>query len=425
LPRTALRPVSSGLAKRRYKISHPRTIMPTERTDRIKTILADLVGFDTVSHKSNLPLVDHVEAYLATHGVRARRIVDETGRKAALWVTIGPADRPGIVLSGHTDVVPVEGQEWSSDPFTLREQDGKLFGRGSADMKGFVAVCLAMVPEMTSAKLAAPIHLALSYDEEVGCVGVRPLLDEVNKLPVKPLACFVGEPTLMQVAIGHKGKHALRAIVQGLACHSSLAPQGVNAVEYAADLIVEVRRRAEHIAASGQRDELYDIPYTTLLTSIVHGGTALNIVPEACELQFEARGLGVHEAKQVTDEIVAWTKTKLEPAMQARHADSGIEFEEILEYPALDMAADDPLVTFAKTLAGKNSHIKVSFGTEAGLFVATSDIPSVVIGPGAIAQAHRPDEFVEIAELERCAGMIEKLVARCVEPNGLDELRRA
>lgn len=398
--------------------------MPSERTDRIKTILADLVGFDTVSHKSNLPLVDHVEAYLAAHGVSAQRITDDTGQKAALWVTIGPADRPGIVLSGHTDVVPVDGQEWSSDPFTVREHDGKLFGRGTADMKGFVATCLAMVPEMTRARLAAPIHLALSYDEEVGCVGVRPLLDEVNKLGIKPLACFVGEPTLMQVAIGHKGKHALRAIVQGLACHSSLAPQGVNAVEYAADLITEVRRRAEQIAVSGQRDELYDIPYTTLLTSIVHGGTALNIVPEACELQFEARGLGVHEAKQVTDDIVAWARFKLEPAMQARQADSGIDFEEILEYPALDMPADDPLVTFTKTLAGKNSHIKVSFGTEAGLFVAIADIPSVVIGPGAIAQAHKPDEFVEIAELERCADVIEKLIARCAEPDGLDELRR-
>jgi acetylornithine deacetylase len=399
--------------------------MPSDRTDRIKTILADLVGFDTVSDKSNLALVEHVEAYLAEHGIKGQRIADSTGRKAALWVTIGPADKPGVVLSGHTDVVPVAGQNWSHDPFKLIERDGKLYGRGTADMKGFVAVCLAMVPEMVRAKLAAPIHLAISYDEEVGCVGVRPLLEEINRLKVKPLACFVGEPTLMQVAIGHKGKHALRAIVRGEAVHSSLAPDGVNAVEHAADLIAEIRRRAREIAAGGARDTLYDVPFTTLLTSIVQGGTALNIVPDACELQFEARGLGVHESKEVTDGIVAWAKSELEPAMQHGHPDCGIDFEEIVDYPALDMADSDCLVTFAKTLAGRNNHIKVSYGTEAGLFVTMADIPSVVIGPGAIAQAHKPDEFIQIAELERCADVIEKLIGQCERADGLEALRRA
>lgn len=398
--------------------------MPTDRTQRITALLADLVGFDTTSHKSNLALIDYVERYLASHGVSALRIPDATGEKAALWVTIGPADKPGIVLSGHTDVVPVDGQDWSSDPFTLREQDGKLYGRGTADMKGYVATCLAMVPEMARAKLAAPIHLAISYDEEVGCVGVRPMLDKVNKLAVKPLACFVGEPTLMQVAIGHKGKHALRARLRGQACHSSLAPDGVNAVEYAAEMITEIRRRARVIAADGARDTLYDVAHTTVLTSVVHGGTALNIVPDACELEFEVRGLGVHEARQVTGEIVAWTETELVPAMRAGHPEAGVTFEDILEYPALATPADHPLVTFAKTLAGRNSHIKVSFGTEAGLFVAMADIPAVVIGPGAIAQAHKPDEYVEVAELERCAEMISRLITRCATPGGLDELRR-
>jgi acetylornithine deacetylase len=398
--------------------------MTSERTDRIRKLLTELVGFDTVSDKSNLALVDHVEDYLRSHGVSAQRITDSTGQKAALWVTIGPADTPGIVLSGHTDVVPVAGQNWSHDPFTLTERDGKLYGRGAADMKGFVAVCLAMVPEMARAKLAAPIHLALSYDEEVGCVGVRPLLEEVNKLPVKPLACFVGEPTLMQVAIGHKGKHALRAIVRGQACHSSLAPQGVNAVEYAAELITEIRRRAQEISNGAAYDRLYDIPHTTLLTSIVHGGTALNIVPDTCELQFEARGLGVNEAKEVTDGIVAWAASELVPAMQSANPDCGVDFEQILQYPALAIQPGNPLVTFAKTLAGRNDHIKVSYGTEAGLFVAIADIPSVVIGPGAIAQAHRPDEYVEIAQLERCAEMIEKLIAQCSMTDGLDMLRR-
>jgi acetylornithine deacetylase len=398
--------------------------MPSDRINRIKAILAELVGFDTVSDKSNLALIDYVEAYLATHDVSAQRIMDPTGQKAALWVTIGPADKPGIVLSGHTDVVPVTGQSWSHDPFALVERDGRLYGRGAVDMKGFVATCLALVPEMTRAKLTAPIHLAISYDEEVGCIGVRPLLSEVNKLQVKPLACFVGEPSLMQVAIGHKGKHALRAIVRGEAVHSSLAPQGVNAVEYAADLIAEIRRRARQIAAGSARDALYDVPFTTLLSSVVQGGTALNIVPDACELQFEARGLGVHESKEVTDGIVAWARAELEPAMRQGHPDCGVDFEEIVDYPALDLADSHPLVTFAKTLAGRNSHIKVSYGTEAGLFVAMADIPSVVIGPGAIAQAHKPDEFIEIAELERCAEMIERLIAQCEKADGLDALTR-
>jgi acetylornithine deacetylase len=398
--------------------------LQNDRTIRIRKLLADLIGFDTVSDRSNLPLVDHVERYLAAFDVKVRRITDSTGQKAALWVTIGPEDKAGVVLSGHTDVVPVTGQHWSHDPFTLVERDGRLYGRGTADMKGFVAVCLAMVPEMARANLAAPIHLALSYDEEVGCVGVRPLLDEVNRLPVKPLACFVGEPTLMQVAIGHKGKHALRAIFRGRACHSSLAPEGVNAVEHAAELIAEVRSRARFIAAQGVRDELYDVAHTTLLSSVIHGGTALNIVPDRCAVDFEARGLGVSEAREVTDAIVAWTRAELEPAMRAAHPDCGIDFEEILAYPALAMADDHPLVTFAKQLAGRNQHIKVSFGTEAGLYVSMGDIPSVVIGPGAIAQAHKPDEFVEMAELERCAGFIDQLIGQCSKENGLEKLRR-
>jgi acetylornithine deacetylase len=398
-------------------------IMPTERHDRIRKLLADLVAFDTTSDRSNLPLIDYVERYLASFGISARRIVDGTGQKASLWVTIGPENKPGIVLSGHTDVVPVAGQDWSSDPFTLTERDRRLYGRGAADMKGFVAVCLAMVPEMRSARLTAPIHLALSYDEEIGCVGVRPLLAEVNRLPVKPLACFVGEPTLMQVTIGHKGKHAVHATFRGQGCHSSLAPTGVNAVEHAADLIAEIRKRARRIAAEGERDELYDIAHTTLLTSIVQGGTALNIVPDRCTLQFEARGLGVREAKQVTDAIVAWAKAEIEPAMQAADPDCGIDFDEILEYPALAMPPDHALVTFAKQLAGRNSHAKVSFGTEAGLFVALAGIPSVVIGPGAIAQAHKADEFLEVSELENCAGFIARLIAHCTKDDALEDLR--
>lgn len=389
--------------------------MPSSRPERIRKLLSDLVGFDTVSDRSNLPLIAHIESYLAAFGVKSERIVDTTGQKASLWVTIGADDRPGYVLSGHTDVVPVVGQEWSHDPFRLIERDGKLYGRGTTDMKGFVAVCLAMVPEMVEAKLATPIHLAISYDEEIGCVGVRPMLGEVAKKKTKPLGAFIGEPTQMQVIIGHKGKHGVRATFKGLARHSSIAPDGVNAIEYAAELITEIRRRAIKLASEAERNSLYDVPHSTLLTSIVHGGAALNIVPDACIVEFECRGIGITESREVTDAIVAWAKAELEPAMKARNPECGIAFEEILDYPALDTEADAPIVTLAKSLAGRNDHAKVAFGTEASLFASMADIPSVVIGPGSIAQAHTPDEFVEMAELEKCAGFVEKLIAHCAK----------
>ena len=398
-------------------------IMPNHRAGLIRRLLADLIAFDTVSDRSNLPLITYIERYLASFGITGRRILDDTGHKASLWITIGPGDRPGIVLSGHTDVVPVAGQSWSSDPFELVERDGRLYGRGTADMKGFIAVCLAMVPEIHRANLAMPIHLAFSYDEEVGCVGVRPLLRELSRAPVKPLGCFVGEPTQMQVAIGHKGKHAIRATFRGHASHSSLAPTGVNAVEYAAELITEIRRRAAQLATKGARDEMYDVAHTTMLTSVVRGGTALNIVPDHCVLEFEARGLGINESKSVTDAIIAWVKAEIEPAMRKTEPGCRIDFEQILEYPALEMQPEHSLVTLAKQLADRNSHTKVSFGTEAGLFVSVAGIPAVVIGPGSIAQAHKPDEFVKLSELLNCADFIERLIVHCTENRDLGDPR--
>jgi acetylornithine deacetylase len=355
-------------------------IMQDQKAELIRRLLTDLVAFETVSDRTNLPLIGYIENYLASFGITGRRIVDESGQKASLWVTIGPDDRPGMVLSGHTDVVPVAGQDWSNNPFELIERDGRLYGRGTTDMKGFVAVCLAMVPEMRQAKLTMPIHLAISYDEEVGCVGVRPLLRQLGRAPVRPLGCFVGEPTQMQVTIGHKGKHGVRATFRGQACHSSTAPSGVNAIDYAAELITEIRRRAAELARLGTRDEMYDVKHTTLLTSIVQGGTALNIVPDRCAVDFEARGLGISESKEVTSAIVAWAKAAIEPAMRSANSGCGIDFEEILEYPALDMNPAHSLVTLAKQLTGRNSHAKVSFGTEASLFVSMAHIPAVVMG---------------------------------------------
>jgi acetylornithine deacetylase len=387
--------------------------MPSQRADRIRKLLADLVAFDTVSDRSNLALITYIESYLASLGISGQRIVDETGQKASLWVTIGPNERPGFVLSGHSDVVPVAGQKWTHDPFKLTERDGRLYGRGTTDMKGFVAVCLAMVPDMIDAVLKTPIHLAISYDEEIGCVGVRPMLREITKKQVKPLGCFVGEPTEMKVIIGHKGKHGVRATFRGLARHSSIAPDGVNAIEYAAELITEIRRRAMLLAAKKSQDGLYDVPHSTLLTSIVHGGAALNIVPDTCTVEFECRGIGITESREVTDAIVAWAKAEIEPAMEKRHPDCGIDFAEILDYPALDTQVDNAIVTLAKKLAGRNDHAMVAFGTEASLFASVADIPSVVIGPGAIAQAHTPDEFVEMSELMKCSDFVAKLIGHC------------
>jgi acetylornithine deacetylase len=377
-------------------------------------ILAALVSFDTTSRNSNLPLVDWVERYLAAHGVAVERVYDASGEKANLWATIGPTDRPGFILSGHTDVVPVDGQEWSSDPFALVERDGRLYGRGTCDMKGFLACCLAAVPTMRAAPLQKPIHLAFSYDEEVGCVGVRGLIARLADGDVQPEACFVGEPTSMQVVTAHKGKRSFEAIVTGRSCHSSLAPEGVNAVDYAAMLALEVRRMGDDFLRHGARDELFTVPVSTAHTGILEGGTALNIVPDRARLLFEFRLLPGDDPDAAEAAIRRHARDVLEPAMRAVAPEAGIDIRRISEFPGLDTAADAPVTQLARRLAGRNDHGKVAYGTEAGLF-AEIGIPAVVVGPGDIAQAHRPDEFIEAAELDRCVTFIDRLVGYCCE----------
>ena len=375
-------------------------------------ILEALVGFDTTSRNSNLVLIDWIERYLDRFGVAHERIPDATGTKANVWATIGPAGTPGYILSGHTDVVPVDGQSWTNDPFRLTERDGKLFGRGATDMKGFLACCLAAVPDMAARPLRQPIHLAISYDEEVGCVGVRGLIARLKGAPVKPAGCFVGEPTLMGVVIGHKAKRSLTVTVHGQTCHSSLAPHGVNAVEYAARLIVKIRDIAQRLARDGARDTLYDVPYTTGHTGVVHGGTALNIVPDLCVFEFEFRSIAADNIEALVDEVVGFAREVLEPAMKAVAPQAGITFEEKSGFPGLETPAGADLVRFTKQLAGASDHAKVAYGTEAGLFAAAG-IPSVVIGPGSIDQAHKADEFVAISELAKCGGFIDRLLAQC------------
>lgn len=373
-------------------------------------MLARLMAFDTTSRNSNLPLIDFAEAYLREAGARTERIVDESGTKANLWVSIGPEDVPGIVLSGHTDTVPVDGQDWTSDPFILTERDGLFYGRGSCDMKGFVAVALAMVPRMVEAGLKRPIHLALSYDEEVGCLGVRRMLEALAHRPLKPAGCIVGEPTLMAIAIGHKTKRSLRAVVRGTAGHSSRAPEFVNAVEHGARIVVKMREIAQRLEREGGRDDLYDIAHSTAHVGMSHGGIALNIVPDRCEIVFEFRVLPEEDADALVAEITEFVRVEVEPEMQARDAGTGVRIELTAAFPGLSTDADHAMTTLAKRLAGRNDHIKVAYGTEAGLFDEMGGIPTIICGPGSIGQAHKPDEFVSGEQLAACEAFIARLI---------------
>ncbi|HEV2603788.1 MAG TPA: acetylornithine deacetylase [Microvirga sp.] len=376
-------------------------------------LLATLVAFDTTSRNSNLALIDWAEGYLAGFGFTSERIYDPTGRKANLWAIIGPADLPGFILSGHTDVVPVDGQSWTSDPFTLREEGGRLYGRGACDMKGFLACCLSAAERMRDASLSRPIHLALSYDEEVGCVGARGIVERLRAKPVRPEACFVGEPSGMGVVIGHKSKRSVRVTVRGLTCHSSLAPQGVNAVEYGAKLVAEIGRIGERLAASSPQDALYDVPVSTAHVGVLQGGTALNIVPDTCSILFEFRTVAGVDPDALVAEVERYAREVLEPRMRAVDPATGIDFDVYAGFPGLDTAPDAEVVTFAKALAGRNDHAKVAYGTEAGLFQHIAEVPTVVIGPGSIDQAHKADEWIETEQLAKCEAFIDRLIERC------------
>jgi len=374
-----------------------------------RDLLAQLIAFDTTSRNSNLPLIAHIEAYLDSYGISSRRIYDTTGLKANLFATIGPSGAQGVILSGHTDTVPVEGQDWASDPFTLEAREGRLYGRGSCDMKGFIACVLAAVPDLVARPLAKPVHLAFSYDEEVGCVGVIGLLEMLQAEPVNAAFCIVGEPTLMTVMTGHKAKRSMQVTVRGRSCHSSLAPEGVNAVDYAARMIVRMQDIAARLAQSGGRDEAYDVPHSTAHTGIVTGGTALNIVPDLCSFTCEFRVLPFEDADALVAELRAYAKDELEPAMQRIAPEAGIEIEVFAQFPGLDTDSAQEIVPLAKRFAGGNGQGKVAFGTEGGRFHAMLGVPTVICGPGSIAQAHKPDEYIEIAQLDACDAFMIRL----------------
>jgi acetylornithine deacetylase len=372
-------------------------------------MLKRLVGFDTTSVKSNLELIRWVQDYLEGYGIASNLIYDAGKNKANLHAVIGPQDQPGIVLSGHTDVVPVEGQAWDSDPFDLREKDGSLYGRGTCDMKGFIAVALSKVPEMVRKNLATPIHFALSYDEELGCLGAHDIVKHLDKLPVKPKLCIVGEPTGMKAITGHKGICDFKCLVHGKESHSSLAPYAVNAVENAAELVAYIKGVARRMANEGPYNRQFDPPFTTVHTGIMKGGTAVNIVPNLCEFSFEIRNIPEVNPENLVEEIRQYAFKVLEPRMKDIDPKTGFEFKPSASVQAFDIANDDPAVALVLSLSGANATEKVSFATEAGLF-QKSGIPTVVCGPGSIAQAHKPNEFVAVDQLTKCENFIDRLL---------------
>jgi acetylornithine deacetylase len=372
-----------------------------------KDLLARLVAFDTTSHKSNMPIVRFVEGYLRRHGVDCTLVPTPDGEKGSLFATIGPAGVGGIALSGHTDVVPVDGQAWSTDPFTLIERDGRLYGRGACDMKGYLACVLAMVPEFKARKLATPIHIAFSYDEEVGCTGVRPMIAGLGASLPRPRMVLVGEPTSMTVVDAHKGPMRWSVQLTGRAAHSSMPHLGVNTITYAGHLLGELARiEAELEEAS--RDDRFDPPYTTLQVTQMVAGNASNIVPASCWFGWEIRRLPGFDGTALDARFRRFAEECCLAPMRQAAPEAAIAIEIVNEVPAFAAHPASEAVPLALKLAQQNDTFAVCYATEASLFQAAG-APAVVCGPGNIAQAHTPDEYLEVAELEKCLAFLGRL----------------
>ena len=374
-------------------------------------LLEKLVSFPTVSRDSNLDLIRFVAELLKERGIAPAIIASPDGHKANLFATVGPQGTPGVMLSGHTDVVPVDGQNWSVPPFALTRRDGRLFGRGAADMKGFVACAVAAVLKASKMKLNTPLHLALSYDEEIGCIGVRSLIETLQAAPNRPALCIVGEPTSMQVATGHKGKIGARAICRGREGHSALAPLALNAIYLGCDFVSALRAEQERLAQHGSRDGDYDVPYTTLHVGKINAGVALNIVPNLCQLDFEIRNIAADDADEILDRLRS-EAARIVAAASKVAPEAAIEIEIINTYPGLETPPNSQAVAFVKSLTGANGTMKVAFGTEGGLFSRDLATPTVVCGPGSMTQGHKPDEFISVEQMGRCDAMLSKLLDR-------------
>ena len=374
-------------------------------------ILDRLIAFDTVSHRSNLPLIQYVRDLLAEYGIACTLIPDATGEKANLLARVGPEGIPGVVLSGHVDVVPVEGQDWTRPPFLLTREGDRLYGRGTTDMKGFDACAIAAMIDASRRDLAVPMLLSLSHDEEVGCRGVGSLIDVMESGPRHRL-CIVGEPTSMEAAVGHKGKVALRVTCTGRAGHSSAAPLALNAIHLAADFIGAVRAVQGRVAADGPFDADYDVPYTTLHAGTIAGGVQVNVVAHACTVGMEIRFLAGHDPRRLIADLERDAERIVAP-LRAQFPEAAIAIEPLWRYPGLSTAPDADAVTFLKRLTGGNRSVKVAYGTEGGLFAQRLGLPTVVCGPGAMEQGHMPDEYIEMAQLARCEAMLAALIDQC------------
>ena len=374
--------------------------------------LSRLIAFDTTSRHSNLALIHDCADYLESLGLKPWLSHNADQSKANLFATIAAADgstEGGLILSGHTDVVPTDGQAWQSDPYRADIREGRLYGRGSADMKGFIAAVLAAAPAMVQAELKRPLHIALSYDEEIGCLGAPVMIAELQKRGLTPEHCIVGEPTSMRMVVAHKGIHTFRCAVHGKAAHSSLTPQGVNAIEYAAKLIVFINELAGRLKARYDTDPDYDVPFSTLSVNTIAGGIAGNIVPQLCEFEFDYRNLPHMSPADITAPIEAHIREVLQPQMQAVDAACRIDMRHGENVPAMPEAEAALLHDLITQLVQDSSRLKVAYATEGGQF-QQAGIATVICGPGNIEQAHKADEFVELSQLARCDAFLHKLI---------------
>lgn len=379
--------------------------------ENAKAHLADLVGFDTTSRNSNRPLIDHMAAFLRQYGINPIILPDVTGEKANLIARIGSADIPGIVLSGHTDVVPALETGWISPPFKLDERNGRLYGRGSCDMKGFVACVMAMVPQLVQTKLSRPIWLCFSHDEEVGCLGAPAIARWLAALEVPPMLAIIGEPTDMKLVTGQKGKIAMRCHVHGTSGHSSFAPDHVNAIEFAAKIMTIISNKAEDIRHQGPFDKDFTVPHSTMLSTMITGGVATNVTPDICSFTFEIRSLPNQNARIILEEIKQRVASEVVANMQKKCSSAEVKWEEIFAYPAMGDGTGSKGFALIRDIIPEWGG-KVSYGSEGGVFETIGGIPSVIIGPGSIQQAHKPNEFVEIAQIDECLSFLSRLASR-------------
>jgi len=373
-------------------------------------ILKSLIAIDTTSSKPNMDLILYVEEFLNNHGIKSRIIKDPHENKANLLAQFGPQDVPGIMISGHTDVVPVAGQNWATDPFKMTENDGRLYGRGTCDMKGFIACVLSKIPDFVNAELKEPIYLAFSYDEETGCTGVHSLVDVVNDLPVKPRACIVGEPTSMKVVSSHKGIRHLLTKVYGHENHSS-TDRGVNAVSYAAEIVSFIDDIQQEMRGRSTDIEGYDPPYATVHVGRIKGGVTANITPNYCEIEWDYRPIPGTDEDEIYNSYCEFIEKTILPKMREKSNKYGdVKTDYLAKVPCLFPQTGSEAETLVKHLAEQNSTHVVSYGTEAGIFYQKGGVPAVVCGPGSIKEAHKADEYIDISQIKACERFLDRLL---------------